>query len=231
MAWLQLYCWRFAVLLNKCYLKWGILPGAGWFPKQECAFVWPVINWGWMFLSCAAHMLSLSQADEWLWPLFIITTWLEEIMTGMFLQASLYARYWSQSFFSSHKKSVFQVKKREHFWSMQFILHHAEQNIHVQFSQKATRRRVCENCSKVNLVARWRWFVRLTPASACDINSVHITTGCCMPLNRKEIIFLGALELKTPTSACFQPNRLLQNPYKYNANSGLSHTPKKKCDF
>lgn len=75
--------------------------GAGWFPKQEFAFVWPVINCEWMFLSCAAHMLSLSQADEWLWPLFIITTWLEEIMTGMFLQASLYARYWSQSPFSA----------------------------------------------------------------------------------------------------------------------------------
>lgn len=55
-----------------------------------------------LWLSGAAHMLSLSQADEWLWPLFIITKWLEEIMTGIFLQASLCAHVTvSQSSFSA----------------------------------------------------------------------------------------------------------------------------------
>lgn len=160
-----------------------------------------------MFLSCAAHMLSLSQADEWLWPLFIITTWLEEIMTGMFRQASLYARYWSQSSFSA-PQSVFKSKKGTFLKHAGYFAACKTESLCAIFSEshlETSLWKLLENQLGCMLIG---WFVRVTPASACGINSVPITTGC-MPLNRKEITFLAAVELKTPTSACFQPNRLL----------------------
>lgn len=52
-----------------------------------------------------------------------------------------------------------------------------------------------------------RQSVQVTPASACGINSVHITTGCCMLLNRKEITFLSALETNSKHIICLFPTK------------------------
>lgn len=209
----QYYCWRFSALLNNCCLTRGISHRSE-MVSQTGVRLCLACNKLW--LSSAAHMLSLSQADEWLWPLFIITKWLWEIMTGIFLQTSLYAHVTvSQSSFSA-AQSVFKGNISEacgSFCTMQnriflFLLGKSPVGV-------AILRKLCRN----DLVACWliEWSVQVTPLSSCGTNGFHRTTNCCMLLSGNEVTLLVAPK---PNSKHVSN---LKKKKKYNENSGLSH--------
>lgn len=107
-------CWG-SGFLNKCYLTWGVLRAESELKVSQagaCLRVCPVINCKCLCLYCAPRVLSLSQADEWLWLVLSFAKWPWEMTAGMFQQTSLYSSVnGMQPSFSATK--VWEVKNKK----------------------------------------------------------------------------------------------------------------------
>lgn len=77
--------------LNKRYLTLWAESRQRVSQAGACLCAGPVINCEWLCLYCAPCVLSLSQADEWLWLVLSFPKWPWEMIAAMFLQTLLYS--------------------------------------------------------------------------------------------------------------------------------------------